>query len=56
MPEDKWTPEKPMPDKKDEDECQREAMARARVKHLENSYSKPEPEKTPTKGIFRNRD
>jgi len=53
---DEWTPDKPMPDKKDEEECQREAQARARVKYLTDSYGpKPAPEPK-RKGIFVGRD
>jgi hypothetical protein len=52
MAEDKWTPEKPLPDKDDEAECQREAQARARVKHLESQYSTPEPGKKKRRGLF----
>jgi len=57
MPDDKWSPDKPMPDKKDEDECQREAMARARVKHLTESYTPPPaPPEPRRRGIFVDRD
>jgi hypothetical protein len=55
MPNDEWSPDKELPDKEDEQECQREARARARVSHLVKSYE-PKPEKgAPTKkrkGLF----
>lgn len=56
MSDDKWTPDKPLPDKKDEEECQREAAARARVKYLTDSYTPPPPPEPRRKGIFSGRD
>jgi hypothetical protein len=44
---DEWTPEKPLEDKKLEEDCQTEARARARVTYLQKQYEK---EKEPEKG------
>jgi hypothetical protein len=54
--DDKWDPSKPL-DKDDEEEVQREARARARLKYLVDDLSKavaPTPKKK--KGIFSDRD
>jgi hypothetical protein len=39
-----WTPDQPLPDEEDEKEAQVRAQRAARVKHLEDGFTKP-PEK-----------
>jgi hypothetical protein len=54
---EKWTPDKPLSEKDDEDEVQREARARARLNFLVTDYSKPAtPAPKKRKGIFSDRD
>jgi hypothetical protein len=57
MPEDKWDPSKPL-EKDDEEEVQREARARARLKYLvDNEYTtKPATPAKKKKGLFRSDD
>lgn len=57
MADDAWTPDKPLAEKDDEEEVQREARARARLAHLVNQYSTPAaPPKKKKKGLFRDDD
>ena len=58
MPTDEWTPDKPLSEKDDEEEVQREARARARLNHLVATYSKPagDPPKKKKKGVFSRSD
>lgn len=56
---EKWDPSKPLLEKDDEADCQREAQARARVKYLQTEYEKshtPAPTPKKRKGLFRNSD
>lgn len=56
MPNEEWTPDKPLSEAEDEAEVQREARARARLNHLVESYKKPAaapPKKK--KGVFSSR-
>jgi hypothetical protein len=52
----KWTPADPLEDAEDEQEVQREARARTRLKYLqENEFAikpAPAPGKKPRKGLF----
>jgi hypothetical protein len=54
--EPEWTPDKPLADKDDEEEVQREARARARLAHLVETYKQPASPKRKKGGLFHDRD
>jgi len=60
MANDEFDPTKPLADKDDEEEVQREARARVRLKHVMGEYEKklgsPEPAPKKKKGVFAGRD
>ena len=57
MPNEEWTPDKPLSEKDDEEEVQREARARARLNHLVESYKTPAaPPKKKKRGVFSRSD